>query len=125
MYVCLFTFGFTRAVHLEVVNNLNIETFLQTFCRFVSRKMLPQLMLCDNASTYLAAAKDLEQLFSSPKLDGALNSKEIKWQSMPKRVPWCGGFWERVIGLTKTTIKKVLERSFITLEALQNTNCGD
>ena len=78
LYICLFTCGLTGAVHLEVVNHLNAETFLQAFRRFVSRKSLPQLMLSDNASTYLAAAKDLEQLFSSPKLEGASNSRDIK-----------------------------------------------
>ena len=108
--ICLFTCGLTRAVNLEVVNSLNIETFLQAFRSFVSRKLLPQLMLSDNVSTYLAAAKDLEQLFSSPKLEGALNSRGIKWQFIPKRAPWYGGFWERLIGLTETTIKKVLGR---------------
>ena len=76
-------------------------------------------MLLDNASTYVAAAKDLEQLFASPKLEEALSSRGIKWQFIPKRAPWYGGFWERIIGLTKTTIRKVLGRSFITLEALQ------
>ena len=119
VYICLFKCGLTRAVHLKVVNNLNVETFLQAFCGFVSRKLLPHLMLSDNALTYIAAARDLEQLFSSPKLEGALNSRGIKWQFTPKRAPWYGGFWERLVGLTKTTIKKVLGRSFITLEALQ------
>ena len=119
VYICLYTCGLTRAVHLEVVSDLNLETFLQAFCRFVSRKSLPRLMLSDNASTYVAAAKDLEQLFASPKLKEALSSRGIKWQFIPKRAPWYGGFWERIIGLTKTTIRKVLGRSFITLEALQ------
>ena len=36
-----------------------------------------------------------------------------------KTSPLYGGFWERLIGLTKTVIRKVLGRSFITLEALQ------
>ena len=57
-----------KSCPLGVVNNLNVETFLQAFCRFVSPKLLPHLMLSDNALTYVAAAKDLEQLFSSPKL---------------------------------------------------------
>ena len=119
VYICLFTCGLTRAVHLEVVSNLNVETFLQAFRRFVSRKSLPQLMLSDNASTYVAAAKELEQLFSSQELGEALSSRGIKWQFISKRAPWYGGFWERLIGMTKTTIKKVLGRSFISLEALQ------
>ena len=36
VYICLFTCGLTRAVHLEVVSDLNLETFLQAFRRFVS-----------------------------------------------------------------------------------------
>ena len=119
VYICLFTCGLTRAVHLEVVSDLDHETFLQAFRRFVSRKSLPRLMLSGNASTYVVAAKDLEQLFSSPKLGEALSLRGIKWQFIPKKAPWYGGFWERIIGLTKTTIRKVLGRSFITLEALQ------
>ena len=41
------------------------------------------------------------------------------WQFIPKRAPWYGGFWERLIGLTKTTLKKVLGRTFISLINLQ------
>jgi len=32
--------------------------------------------------------------------------------------PWYGFFWERSIGLMKTVLRKVLRRSFITLEVL-------
>ena len=31
VYICLFTCANTRAVHLEVVNDVSEETFLQTF----------------------------------------------------------------------------------------------
>jgi len=48
VYICLFTCGLTRAVHLEAVTDLNVETFLQAFRRFVSWKSLPQVMLSDN-----------------------------------------------------------------------------
>ena len=33
--------------------------------------------------------------------------------------PLIWGFWERLIGLTKTTLRKVLGRSFVTLQELQ------
>ena len=33
--------------------------------------------------------------------------------------PWFGGFWERLIGLTKTSLKKTLGRTHVTLEGLQ------
>jgi len=31
VYVCLFTCGVTRAIHLEIVVYLSVETFLQAF----------------------------------------------------------------------------------------------
>ena len=52
VYICLFTYANTRAVHLEIVTDLTEENFMQAFGRFASRKSLPQLMISDNASTY-------------------------------------------------------------------------
>ena len=118
-YICLFTCAVTRAVHLEIVTNLTVEEFLQAFRRFSSRKSLPRLMISDNASTYLAAAKELNDLFHSPSLSNALSKKGVTWRFIPKRAPWYGGFWERLIGLTKSSLKKVLERTFATLSTIQ------
>ena len=118
-YVCLFTCAVTRAVHLEIVTDLTVEEFLQAFRRFSSRKSLPRLMLSDNASTYLAAANELNILFCSPLLSDALSKKGVTWQFIPKHAPWFGGFWERIIGMTKSSLKKVLGRTFTTLSTLQ------
>ena len=118
-YICLFTCGLSRAIHLETVRDLSVDTFMQAFHRFAARKSLPRLLLSDNASTYVSAAKELEQLFSSDKLEESLRTRGVQWKFIPKRAPWYGGFWERLIGLTKNVLKKVLGRSFITFEALQ------
>ena len=118
-YICLFTCGLSRAVYLEAVWDLSVDTFMQAFRRFAARKSLPRLLLSDNVSTYVSAAKELEQLFSSDKLEESLRTKGVQWKFIPKRAPWYGGFWERLIRLTKNVLKKVLGRSFITFEALQ------
>ena len=76
-------------------------------------------MISDNASTYLAAANELNDLFRSPSLSSALIKKRVTWQFIPKYAPWCGGFWERFIGLTKSSLKKVLGRTFTTLSTIQ------
>ena len=55
-------------MHLEVVCDLSAEPFLKAFRRFVSHKSLPKVMISDNASTYVAASKELEQIFTSDKL---------------------------------------------------------
>ncbi|XP_071149289.1 uncharacterized protein [Mytilus edulis] len=120
-YICLFTCASTRAVHLEIVTDLTEEQFILAFRRFSSRKSLPKIMLSDNATTYVASAKEIERLTSSPTLQATLNSQGTEWKFIPKRAPWYGGFWERLIGLTKNCFKKVLGRSFVSLDVLNTT----
>ena len=118
-YICLFTCAVTRAIHLEVVTDLTESSFLQAFRRFSSRKSLPVVMISDNASTYLASAETLQELFQSPSLKEVFGRQGIDWKFIPKRAPWYGGFWERLIGLTKKAVRKTLGRASVTLIKLQ------
>ena len=119
VYICLFTCAATRAVHLEIVVDLTVDTFLLAFRRFASRKSVPHTMISDNASTFLAAAEELEKLMTSETLKEALEGQNVSWHFIPKRAPWYGGFWERMIGLTKQALKKTLGRAFVTLNQLE------
>lgn len=87
--------------------------------RFAGRRSTFKLLLSDNGSTYLLVADKLKGLFSTTKLSNTLSRKNIEWRFIPKRAPWFGGFWERFIGLTKSTLKKTLGRTHATLDSLQ------
>jgi len=76
-------------------------------------------MISDNASTYLSVAEELTELFQSQSLKESLSKQGVNWQFISKRAPWYGGFLERLIGLTKTTLKKVLGRASVDLTTLQ------
>ena len=119
VYICIFTCAVTRAVHIEVVKDLTVQTFLLAFRRFSSRKSLPSIMISDNASTFLVAAEDLQRLFESETLQRELEHHNVTWRFIPKRAPWYGGFWERMVGLTKQAIKRTLGRAFVTLQQLE------
>ena len=43
----------------------------------------------------------------------------VQWKLIPKRAPWYGGFWECLIDLTKTALRKVLWKALVTLLVLQ------
>ena len=76
-------------------------------------------MISDNASTYLPAAEELTELFQSQTLKESLSKQGVDWQFISKRAQWYGGFWERLIGLTKITLKKVLGRASVNLTTLR------
>jgi len=119
VYVCLFTCAVSRAVHLELVVDLTVECFLQVFRRFTSRRSLPSVMMSDNATTCIAAGEELQSLLASTALADKLARRGVEWRLIPKRAPWFGGFWERLIDLTKTALKRVLGRTHATFESLR------
>ena len=93
VYICLFTCASTRAVHLEIVNDLSEAAFLLAFRRFTSRKSIPKVMLSDNGSTFVAAAETLRRFTQSTEVNRTLQQYGTTWKFIPKRAPWYGGFW--------------------------------
>ena len=119
VYLCLFTCATTCAVHLEIFQDLTAETFLLAFPKFAGRRSLPKIMISDNESTYMSAAEELHKLMGLPQVKEELGRRGLSWQFIPKRAPWYGGFWERLVGLTKAAIKKVLGRRHVSLPTLE------
>ena len=65
--------------------------------------------------------EEIKQLLQSPSLKEALEHHSITWLFLPKQAPWYSGFWERLVGLTKQALRKMLGRAFITLPVLHTT----
>ena len=122
-YILLFTCGYSRALHLEVVRDLTTESFILAFRRFSGHHPLPRLIISDNATTFTSAGTYIRGLFDDPSVADFLADRRIKWQYIPKRAPWYGGFWERLVGMTKTVLSKMLGRSKVSYEVLQTAVC--
>ncbi|XP_063442133.1 uncharacterized protein LOC134722442 [Mytilus trossulus] len=95
------------------------KSFMLAFRRFISRKSIPRVMISDNATTFVAAAEEIRKLTDSKSLHDKLCQFGTTWKFIPKRAPWYGGFWERLVGLTKNCLKKILGRACIDLPLLQ------
>ena len=108
MCLCLFTCATTGAVHLEKVQNLTAEMFLLVFRKFSGQRSLPTIMISYNGSTCLSAGNEPCSLLGLSKVKEELGKRGVLWRFIPKKVPWHGGLWEWLLGLTKTAIKKVL-----------------
>ena len=52
-------------------------------------------------------------------MNESLCTLRVQWKFIPKKAAWYGGFWERLIGLTKMALRKVLGKAFVTLPMLQ------
>ena len=98
-YIALFTCSVTRAIRLELVEDLSAPTFLQALKRFSSRMGIPSFMISDNAKTFKATAKWLKKLFATPKVRRYLQETRVNWRFHLELAPWWGGFFERLVGV--------------------------
>ena len=117
-YCCLFTCTSTRAVHLELTESLTVTSFLQPFRRFVSQRGLPAKLLTDNVKTFKSASVDVKKISRSSEVKQYLANRQVDWQFIMERVPWWGGFWERLVSSVKQCLKKSVRRSLLTFEEL-------
>jgi len=116
VYVCLFTCGVTRAIHLELTVDLTCESFLQAFRCFAGHQGLPCKMLSDNAKTFTASAKEVKKIVQSPEIKRYLTDKQVDWEFIVEKAPWWGGFWERLVRSIKNCLKKNLGSATLTFE---------
>lgn len=111
-YIALFTCGVTRAVHLELVNDMSTTSFLLALRRFIARRGIPSTIYSDNAPTFKKANKDLASLWSavrSEEVRDYIANSRVKWKFIVESAPRWGGFYERFVGLTKQALKTPLE----------------
>ena len=92
--IALFTFAVTRAIHLEIVEDCSETEFLMVIRMFVSRRLIPSLMIIDNAGTLKAASKTLKSIFEHDSIRRFCEDRGINWKFIIKGAPWTGGFYK-------------------------------
>ncbi|XP_053686422.1 uncharacterized protein LOC128735963 [Sabethes cyaneus] len=100
-YVAIFVCLAVKAVHLELVADLTTQAFLAALRRFTARRGKPNLIMCDNATTFVGAKwelSELHRLFLSQHFQDAVvrdaGNDSIEFRFIPPRTPNFGGLWE-------------------------------
>ena len=107
-YLALFACSLIRAVHLELLQNLETETFIPCLKRLIARRGKPRKIYSDNGGTFVKAAKWLRTIRTDERLQGYLEDHEIQWEFNLSRAPWWGGQFERLIGVVKQAMYKTI-----------------
>ena len=117
-YLTIFACSLSRAVHLELLRNLETTNFIVCLKKFIARRGRPRVVYSDNGSTFIKASKWLGQLRRDERLRGLLEEHEIKWKFNLSRAPWWGGQFERLIGVVKSAMHKVIGGGHLTWNQL-------
>ncbi|XP_043479022.1 uncharacterized protein LOC122509221 [Leptopilina heterotoma] len=121
-WICVFTCAIYRAVHFELTSSLSVEGFVECLRRFIARRGRPQYIYSDNGTNFVGTANALEGL-DWPRIIKKTEIFQIKWRFNPPAAPWWGGWWERLIGILKTILRKVLGKACLSYENLMTSLC--
>ena len=100
----------TQAVHLEVVNNLSMSSFLLCLRRLAAAKGIPSLILSDNHKTFISGEKFLLDLQEDEEVQEFLCDHRIQWKHQTPRSPWMGGHFERLVRTIRTCLSSAIAR---------------
>ena len=117
-WIVLYTCCVTRAIHLELVSDMSAPAFTHSFKRFSSQRGLSVLMISENGKAFEAAAKVIKDVVSSPEVQRYFEGISIEWRFNVLKTPWWGGLFERLVRLTKRSLRKALGQAKLSHDEL-------
>ena len=123
VYVAIFVCFATRAVHIEVVEDLTTEAFLASFRRFCARRGCPTDVHSDNGRNFTGAKSEIDRIhrfFNSEanrkKIRDATADRNLNWHFIPACSPHFGGLWEAGVKSFKHHLYRVAGTSLLSYE---------
>ena len=100
--------------------------FLNAFNRMINRRGVPDKIISDNGTNFVASKKELcELICKDQKIQANTTSKGIiKWTFNPTYAPHFGGVFEIMIKFAKRAIISILSNADVKDEELMTAFCG-
>lgn len=121
-YFVVFVCFATRAMHLEVVGDQSMHTFLDSLKRFLARRPNCSHIYSDNGSAFVAAVNLLKAHENTwrkqidEEIRPYLTNRSISWHFIPPGTPHFGGLWEAGVKSVKHHLKRVCGARSYTFE---------
>ena len=106
-YAALFTCFSSRAVHIEITNTIDADSFIMALHRFLVRRGSVWSIWLDNGTNFIGASNELKKVLKEIdhlKIKNYLQGNGtdwILWHKNPPGATYMGGVWERQIQTTR------------------------
>ena len=112
-YGCIFLCLATRAIHLEVAEDLSAESFLMAYRRFLSvTGGATRVLYSDNGTNFVGAHAELKRglaRLDKRLMTAAMAQNGVDWKLNPPLASHQGGVWESMIRLVRKTMSALQE----------------
>ena len=110
-WAVLFTCLTSRAVHIEVIEEMSSSSFINALRRFIAIRGKVQILRSDRGTNFIGATDDLEIdaiNVEDEKVKSFLYDKGVSWIFNPPHSSHMGGVWERAIGTARRILDSML-----------------
>lgn len=111
-----------RAITTNILQSISSKTFLQSLRRFIASNGCLKLIICDNAPTFKAFSEaQMKEIATTDQYDvlDYCAQQRIQFKFIPALSPWQGGFYERMIGIFKSSLKHAVNNRILHLDDLR------
>ena len=129
-YGVLFTCMALRAIHLEIANSLETDSFMNALRQFISHHGPIRQLRSDRGTNFMGARRELKQALAEmdqQKIKTKLLEEHCDWFSFKMNVPAAspmGGVWERQIKSVRNVVLSLQDnRRQLDDEALRTLMC--
>ena len=118
----IFTCLTVRCVHLELVESLETDDFINCLRRFVNRRGSPRSMYSDRGTNFTGANAELKHAIKSmdnQKISAFATTRQFTWIFNPAAAPHMGGAWERLVKSSKEVLTALMreQNKLLTMPA--------
>ena len=125
-YGVIFTCLAVRAIHIEIANSLDTDSFINALRRFIARRGSPQEIRSDNGSNFKGGERELRiamQEWNQHQVHEFLLQHNVNWIFNPPYASHFGGIWERLIRSIRHVLKALLKVQILNDESLRTLMC--
>ena len=118
VYLLVFTCLSVRAVHVEVLEDMSVRSFVLALIRFSNQFGIPEYIYSDNARSFVSGCNLIKRNLASDEFRDRFGNFDIKHLTIPLYAPWMGSVWERMIKTIKLCLYKSIGRNPVELYEL-------
>ena len=114
---CIFVCMSVREVHIELVESLDTDSFINAMQRFINRRGRPSLIVSDCGTNFRGAVNELQiqiSKFDHSKVGNKMAKQQFQWLFNPPSSPHMGGVWERMIRTVKEAMFSIVKDRVLT-----------
>lgn len=110
-WIVVFVCMKTRAIHLDIVDNLRSSSFIACFESFVSRRGHCYKLYSDNGTSFIGAEKAIATAYKRWQEEGIVDRiarTGTQWKFMTPAAPHQGGIYEAAVKSMKFHLKRIV-----------------